>query len=219
MQPSVNYLSAFLGGVGISLSGCVLPLLPVVISYIGIKDGTTRLKGFALSFAYVSGVAVTYSCLGLAASLSGRFFGSISSHPFSQIFAGLVIIFFSLAYLNLFEIKLARLVRLPAFQQRNIFFVFLLGLVSGLLVSPCTVPALSAILVYLAAKRNIFYGMTLLLAFAYGMGLILILAGTFSSVLLRLPKPGRWMVYLQRFFFALLFAMGIYFVYSGVRRL
>lgn|SRR3989338_548231 len=221
MRPSseaLSYLSAFLGGVGVSFTACVLPLVPVIIGFLGIRTGTSRLRGFILTLSFVTGAAVTYSALGLAAALTGRVFGLISSGPLVHIFSGLVIIFFGLAYLDLFEINLGRLIRPPDLKQRNILSVFLLGLASGLVIGPCTAPALGAIFAYLAAKKNIFYGATLLLSFAYGMGLIIILGGTFSSVLLNLPKSGRWMVYLKRILSVVFFGMGLYFIYTGIRR-
>ena len=87
-----------------------------------------------------------------------------------------------------------------------------------MLVSPCVTPVLGTILVYLTTKKNILYGMTLLLSFAYGMGLILILLGTFSAVLLSLPKSGKWMVYIKNFAAFVLIGMGIFLVFNGVRR-
>ena len=80
------------------------------------------------------------------------------------------------------------------------------------------VPALGAILVYLSTTRDIVYGTALLLVFAYGMGLVLILAGTFSVLLLRLPKPGRWMEYTKKILAVILILAGAYFVYLGIGR-
>ncbi len=201
-----------------SFTPCVYPLIPVVIGYIGIKAGTTKFKGFSLSLAYVTGVAVTYSLLGLFASLTGRLFGQISSAALTYIFVGLVIIAFGLSMLELFSLPLPRLIKLPALKEKNYFSTFLLGLSSGLIVGPCTAPALGAILLYLAAKKNIAYGMTVLFSFAYGMGLVLILAGTFGSILVNLPKSGRWLIYMKRLGAAILIGAGLFFIFSGIRR-
>jgi len=215
----LDYLNAFLGGVGISFTPCVFPLIPVVIAFIGIKAGTGKFKGFTLSLTYVTGVAITYAALGLIATLTGRIFGMISSHPLTQIIAGILIIFFGLTMLELFNFALPVPVKIPVFKQRNYFSVLALGLVSGLIVGPCTAPALGAILVYLAAKNNIFYGATLLLSFAYGMGLLLVLAGTFSSLLVSLPKSGKWMEYVKKAGAIILIVIGAYFIYAAIRRM
>jgi thiol:disulfide interchange protein DsbD len=214
----VDYLKAFLGGVGMSFTPCVYPLIPVVIGYIGIKAGTTRFRGFSLSLTYVTGVAVTYSLLGLFASLTGKLFGTVSSAPVTYIIVGLVIIFFGLSMLEIFNLSMPRLIKLPVLKEGNYFSTFLLGLTSGLIIGPCTAPALGAILVYLAAKKNIAYGMSVLFSFAYGMGLVLILAGTFGSILVNLPKAGRWLLYIKRVGAVILIGAGLFFIFTGIRR-
>lgn len=214
----VDYLKAFLGGVGISFSPCVYPLIPVIIGYIGIKAGTTKFRGFSLSLTYVTGIAVTYSLLGLFASLTGKLFGTISSAPITSIVVGLIIILFGLSMLELFNLPLPHLIKLPVLKERNYFSTFLLGLSSGLIVGPCTAPALGAIMVYLAAKKNVVYGMSVLFSFAYGMGLVLILAGTFGSVLVNLPKAGKWLVYIKRLGAVILIVAGLFFIFTGIRR-
>ncbi|MDD5254561.1 MAG: cytochrome c biogenesis protein CcdA [Candidatus Omnitrophica bacterium] len=218
-NPLLDYLSAFLGGVGVSFTPCVLPLVPVVAGYIGIKAHTGRLKGFTLSFAYVTGVAVTYSLLGLFASLTGGLFGAISSHPLTYIFMGAVFLFLGLSMLDLFFLSFPRGPKVATQRPQGYAAVFLLGMGSGLVVGPCTAPALGAILVYLAAKSNILYGMTVLFSFAYGLGLVLIIAGTFSPALFNLRRSGRLSAWIQKGYAFILLCAGAYFIYTGIRRL
>ena len=215
----IDYILAFLGGITISLSPCVYPLIPVSVSYIGARS-SSRLKGFILSLIYVSGIALTYSALGLFASLTGRFFGSISSHPLTYIAVGIVIVVFGLSILGLFSIPFHINPRLnaPFLKSKSYLSIFLLGVTSGFIVSPCLTPALGSILSYLATRKNIFYGATLLAVFAYGMGFVLILSGAFGGFLANLPKSGKWMVYFQRAAGLILVSMGIYFIYTGIRR-
>ncbi len=213
-----DYLLAFLSGIGISLTPCVYPIIPITIAYIGVQSAGSKIKGFSLSFVYVTGVAVTYSLLGLIASLTGQFFGKISSHPLVNIFAGIIICLFGLSMLDLFSINLPRIIKMPVKNKQGYFPAFLLGIVSGLIIGPCVTPFLGAILVYLAEKKNIFYGMSVLLTFAYGMGFILIVCGTFSSLLMGLPKSGKWMLYIKKIFAVILLAIGVYFIFTGIRR-
>lgn len=220
MNPSpeaFSYLNAFLGGIAISLTPCVYPLIPITAGYIGAASSGSKVKGFILSLVYVLGVAVTYSLLGLAASLTGKIFGAISINPLTHIAVGVLVVLFGLSMFDIIRIPLPNFIKTPQFKKKNYFSVFLLGLSSGLMVSPCVTPALGIILFYLAEKKNIFYGMTLLFSFAYGMGLLLILVGTFSAVLLSLPKSGKWMVYIKKVCAMIILAVGIYFVYNGLR--
>lgn len=215
----LDYLKAFLGGVGISFSPCVYPLLPITVSFIGIRAGTSKFRGLTLSLTYVTGIAVTYSILGLLTSLAGIIFGSIAANPLTYFLVGIVIVLFGVSMFDVFNISLPDLIKLPTLKKQGYFSAFLLGLSSGLIIGPCTTPVLGTILVYLATKKNILYGITLLLSFAYGMGLILVLAGTFSNILIGLPKSGKWMVYIKRIGAAILIVMGIYFIFAGIKRL
>ncbi|MCX5701064.1 MAG: sulfite exporter TauE/SafE family protein [Candidatus Omnitrophica bacterium] len=211
-----DYVLVFCGGVLLSLTPCVYPLIPVSVGYITAKSGSSKLKSFLLSLVYVSGIAVTYSILGLIASLTGMFFGKISVHPITQIAVGTIIIIFGIMmWFDLFSLFYSG-VRVNS-KRRGYLSTFILGLSSGLVISPCLTPALGSILAYLATKKNVFYGMSLLLTFAYGMGLILILAGTFSSILANLPKSGIWLVYIKRISSLILICIGLYFIYQGIR--
>lgn len=213
-----DFLIAFFGGVLVSFTPCVYPLIPISAGYIGVRSIGSKGKGFALSLIYVTGVAVTYSLLGVIASLTGTFFGALSTNPVSYIIVGAVIIIFGLSMLDIFTINIPGAVKLPALKKGNYFSTFFLGLASGFIVSPCLTPVLGSILFYLTTKKNILYGATLLLSFAYGMGLLLIIIGTFSSELINLPKAGKWALIIKRAFSAALIAFGLYFIYTGIRR-
>ncbi len=209
----------FVGGVFLSFTPCVYPLLPVIAGYIGINAGGSHLKGLFLSFVYVSGLAIIYAALGLIAVLTGKMFGVISSHSLIFVAVGVVFIIFGLSMFDVFRICLPTW-KVPVwFNKKGVFPVLVLGMFSGLVASPCVVPALAAILVYLTTTKNFFYGSILLLVFAYGMGLSLILVATFSTVLLHLPKSGRWMVIVKKICALVLIGMGIYFIFNAIRRL
>lgn len=214
----LDFLFAFFGGIVVSLTPCVYPLIPISAAYIGARQSGSKLKGFSLSVTYVTGIAVTYSALGLIASLTGKIFGQISSSPITYILTGVIIILFGCSMFGIFDFVLPNLVKLPELKKQNYFSTFVLGLVSGLIIGPCTTPALGAILVFLATKKNILYGIILLFSFAYGMGLFLIIIGTFSSALTNLPKAGKWLEHAKKIGALILTGMGAYFIYIGIKR-
>lgn len=215
-----DYLLAFSGGLLMSLSPCIYPLLPVSASYIGLWSGGNKPKAFILSLIYVSGIAVTYSALGIIASLTGTLLGKVVLPHVAHILVGSVIILFALSMLlEVFEILIKHTDKRNPLKKHSLISVFLFGLGSGLIISPCVTPVLGSILTYLTTKKNVFYGATLLLTFAYGMGLTLIITGTFSSILLSLPKSGKWLGYIKKLYALMLLGMGIYFIIIGIRRI
>lgn len=212
----LDYLLVFGGGVLISFSPCVYPLLPVSIGYIGSRSPDSRIKGFILSLVYVCGIAVTYSVLGLIAALTGRLFGRIATHPISHLVVGIVFIIFGFSLLELFNLRLPQ-VSVKKSGKKGFVAVFVFGLISGFAVGPCVAPALGAILVYIASKENVLYGASLLFVFAFGMGFLLILAGTFSGFLLSLPKPGKWLALMEKIAGIILIIGGVYFLLKAGR--
>ncbi|MFA5356489.1 MAG: cytochrome c biogenesis protein CcdA [Candidatus Omnitrophota bacterium] len=215
---SLSYVGAFLGGVIVSFSPCVYPLVPITLGFIGIKGGSSRFKGFILSLAYVFGLAITYSILGLFASLTGTLFGRISSHPVSYLVIGNVCIiaalsFFDIIHLNFTGIRLQNKVN----RRGDLLSALLLGMASGLVAGPCTLPALASILFYVASKQNLFYGASLLFVFAYGMGFLLILVGTFSGIFVNLLRGERLSANIKKISGFILLAIGEYFLIKAGR--
>ena len=215
---SLSFIGAFLGGVLVSFTPCVYPLVPITLGFIGVRAGSSRLKGLTLSLVYVFGLAITYSILGLVAALSGRLFGEIASHPVSFLIIGNVCIIAGLSFFDVFNIGFTGIRLQNKIKMKgDMLSVFILGLASGLVVGPCTVTALGTILLYVAAKQNIFYGASLLFVFAYGMGFLLILTGTFSAVFVNLSPSGAWLARLKKLSGIILLGMGEYFLIKAGR--
>ncbi len=216
----IDFVLAFAGGVLMSLTPCVYPLIPITVGYIGANSANSRLKGFTLSLVYITGIAITYSFIGLIASLTGQIFGQISVHPITNILVGTIVIIFGLSMLDVITMRFPSIqLKFVGYKAGNYLSTFILGIVSGLVIAPCLSPALAAILAYLTTKKNVVYGGILLLSFAYGMGLILLVLGTFSSIITSIPKPGKWLEYVKWLGAFVLIVMGAYLIFSGLRRL
>lgn len=200
------YLVAFLGGVGASLTPCVYPIIPILIGSIGATSTESRIRGFRLSVTFVLGMAVTYSLLGLAAALTGRIFGQLTTHPLAYLIVGNICLAFGLSMLGLFEMRLPGSWGKPRLAQARTGApgIFLIGASSGLVAAPCTVPVLGTLLTFVTQARNLFFGFSLLFVFALGLGLLLVVLGTFTGLLASLPKSGPWMVRVKQVFGILL---------------
>lgn len=215
-----DFIIAFLGGVLMSLTPCIYPVIPISAGFIGIEAAEFRIRGLILSLLYVTGIAIVYAGLGLSAAITGTLFGSIAMHPVTHIIVGVIIIVFGLAMMDLFTIPLPKISNRAQARDGGYFSAFLLGLSSAFLISPCLSPVLGSILLYTATKKNLLYGATLLFSFAYGMGFILILIGISSAFILnKIPKSGKWMLYIKKAYALILVAFGAYFIYAGLRRI
>jgi thiol:disulfide interchange protein DsbD len=213
-----DFIFAFFGGLIASLTPCVYPLIPISAGYIVGNAQNSKSKGFLLSLFYVTGIAITYSSLGILAVLTGRIFGEFSANPVVNLASGILILIFGISMFDLFHFNFTLNLKPPLHRKRNYFLALLLGLVSGLMISPCLTPILGAILAYLSTTKNIFYGGFLLLSFSYGMGLIFILVGTFGVSFTGLPKPGKWMVAIKKICAAIIVLAGLYFIFTALRR-
>jgi thiol:disulfide interchange protein DsbD len=216
------YAVAFLGGLLVSFTPCVYPILPVTVGYIGSRGGGSRRRAFLLSAAYAVGMALTYAALGMAAGLSGSVFGEATSHPLSYLLLGNVCILLALSMFDVFRLPI------PAFLARpggtgsapgGAGGAFAVGMLSGLVVGPCTAPVLGGLLLYVGASGHPVFGATLLFTFALGMGLPVVALGTFAGLLSRLPKGGGWTVKVQRAFGVLLLLAGEYLLLEAGKRL
>jgi len=201
MQISANPISiiaAFFAGLLVSFSPCIYPFIPLTLSYIGLKGSSSRLKGLFLSLVYVAGISLTFSILGTIAALSGEVFGSFTQSPYfylliANIYILLALNLLEVIHFSFLDLSFLRSLAQKISQQKGSYLgILLLGLISGLLFSPCATPVLGAILTLIAKERSIFLGIILLSSFAFGMSFLLILTGTFSGFLYYLPKSGAW---------------------------
>ena len=213
------FLTAYLGGLVISFTPCTYPLIPVTVGFIGAQGSSSRLRGFFLSLFYVGGIAFTYSILGGAAALSGRLFGQMQTTPWTYFIMANLCLFMGLAMLDVFSISLPvpqKLMKLTGNGNKKGFWgSFLIGTVSGVVIGPCTAPALAVLLGYVAVKTNLLLGMSLLFVFAFGMGTLLIIVGTFAGVIASLPKSGEWMTKIKTIFGLILIGAAEYFLYTA----
>jgi thiol:disulfide interchange protein len=192
-------------------------MIPITVGIIGSMSSGGRLRGFFLSVCYVIGLAVTYSALGAFAALTGSFFGQVASSPWVNLAVAIVVLVLGLAMLGVWEVRVPSFL-VPRAQTRSgagWAGAFLVGVTSGFVAAPCTAPALGAVLAYVAAKQNALLGISLLFTFAFGMGSLLVVVGTFAGLLRNLPKAGAWMDRVKAVFGWLLVSVGVYFVFRA----
>ncbi|MGB1293424.1 MAG: protein-disulfide reductase DsbD, partial [Pseudoalteromonas sp.] len=199
-----NLAIFFLVGIGLAFTPCVFPMFPILSSLIAGQQNLSTKKAFALSFVYIQGMAVTYAALGLVvASLGGQVQGYLQ-HPYVLISFSLLFVLLAMSMFGWYEIKLPssmmnKLTQVSNNQKGgNYIGVFLMGVLSGLIASPCTTAPLSAALLFVAQSGDYLVGGLTLYVLSLGMGIPLLLLGTSGGKLL--PKAGGWMEQVKTLF-------------------
>ncbi len=207
-------LLAFLGGLLVSLTPCVYPMVPITLSIIGGRDENVSFhKGLGLSATYIAGLSLTYALLGLAAATFGA---QIRSFIQGAAFQGIVAVIFFLLALSMFDLIMLQVPaglrnRLGGVKKTGLFGIFIMGMISGLMASPCVAAPLAGILAFIAATGSQVLGFFMLLLFAWGMSVPLLLIGAFSGSLNAMPRAGEWMNRVKEFYGFLLLAAALYF--------
>ncbi|MDN3510185.1 MAG: protein-disulfide reductase DsbD [Candidatus Jettenia sp. CY-1] len=216
----VSLILIFLAGIGLSFTPCVYPMIPITVAIIGGQaaadqaSGRRPLKALLLSLIYVLGIAVVYASLGVIAASTGALFGTALQSPWVIGFVVVVFVALALSMFGLYTLRVPSFIsdRLGTKTGKGFIGVFIMGLISGIVASPCIGPVLASLLVYIASTGNKFLGFWMLFIFAWGLGVPLIVLGTFSGAIKTLPKSGEWMVTVERIFGLLLLGVALYYV-------
>jgi thiol:disulfide interchange protein DsbD len=205
----------YVGGLLLSFTPCVLPMVPILSSIIAGQGGTVSTsRGFLLSLSYVLGMALTYTTAGALAALLGGQVQAIFQKPWIiTLFAG-VFVLLSLGMFGLYELQMptaiqTRLANLANKQQGGTFIgTALMGALTSLIVTTCVAPPLVGALAVIGQKGDVVRGATALFAMSIGMGSPLLLVGASAGQLL--PKVGPWMNAVKASFGVLMIGMAIW---------
>jgi len=208
-------LTAFVGGLLVSLTPCVYPMIAITVSVFGARTAKSRAHAAALSSVFVLGIAVMFTALGLGAALSGALFGSALSNRWVVCFVALVFFALSASMFGAFELALPAGLNSRLAGAGGIGFpgAFVLGLVSAIVAAPCTGPVLGGILIWIAASHRLVLGTGVMFTFALGLGVPFFLVGTFA---VSLPKSGAWMLGVKWLFGVVLAVVALYFLRTAV---
>lgn len=215
----LTLVAFFVGGLLLSFTPCVFPMYPILTGIIvgagkqQDKPLTTK-KAFTLSFFYVQGMAITYTALGIVVALAGAQFQAMFQHPYVLIAMSALFIFLALSMFGVFNLALPaswqnKLNNLSNKQKGgSIVGVVMMGVISGLVASPCTTAPLTGALLYISQTGDVVLGASALYALSLGMGLPLLILGSSGGKLL--PKAGAWMNIIKNIFGLLLLAVPIF---------
>jgi thiol:disulfide interchange protein DsbD len=207
------YAWAFGQGVLVDLTPCVYPLIPITVAVFGAK-GVSRARALLLASAYVLGMAVLYTTLGVTVALTGARFGTWLANPIVVLPIVAILVALAASMFGAFDIQLPTSLqnRLNSVGGTGPVGAFLMGLVSGFISAPCTGPVLLSLLAYIAKASaeggSVVYGGSLLFVYALGMGTLFFAVALGGSLF----RPGAWMEHVKSVFGIALLVMAWYFI-------
>lgn len=191
---------AFVLGLLLSFTPCVLPMVPILLSIIagqGVKESDSRWRGLSLAAAYVLGMSIVYTALGVAAGLAGASLAVWLQTPWVLSLFAIILAVLALSMFDVYNLQVpsgmqsslqGRLSRLPGGRYSGVFFM---GMLSALIVGPCVAAPLAGVLLFISQTGDVVLGGASLFALAWGSGTLLLVVGASSGALL--PKAGGWM--------------------------
>ncbi len=206
---------AFVGGILLNLTPCVLPMIPINLAIIGANGGK---HGFRRGLLYGTGMCIAYGILGALAAFAGIGFGALNSSPLFNIAIGILFLLMSLAMAGAIRFDLQRFrPDISGKLNRQAWFApVIFGALAALLAGACVAPAVASVLFYTAnaVSNGQYYAAVIPFVLGAGMALPWPIAGAGTAIL---PKPGRFMNGIKYLFAVIIFASAIYYIVSGIR--
>ncbi|EJO5348537.1 cytochrome c biogenesis protein CcdA [Clostridium botulinum] len=208
-------LISFLGGIISSFSPCILSSLPLIIGYVNRYSKNNKKTALKYSVFFSLGIIITFTSLGIIASLAGRLF--TGGGKLWYILLGIIMLFVGLQLIGVIESK-HNSCKVPK-KSKGILGAFFLGILGGVLSSPCSTPILIAILAFVGSKGNMLLGFSMLLLYSVGHCFIIIISGT--SVALVEPinasaKANKINNLLKIILGVIILCIGLYLIYIGI---
>ena len=208
-------IGAFGVGVLLTFTPCVLPMVPIMSSFIvGQGGGAGRVRGGLLSAVYVLGTAVTYTIAGVLAGATGDQLQAYFQNIWFIGFLSVVLVLLALSMFDIYELQMPGSIQ-SRLQQKttgmsggSLAMVFLLGVISALIVGACVSPLLIGALGVAIVEGDPVLGGAIMFAIAMGMGVFLVLIGFGMGSLV--PRAGAWMTYVKYAFGVVLIGTAIY---------
>lgn len=212
-----NLLFFFVAGLGLALTPCVFPMIPILSGIIvGQGHRVSRGRGFALSLAYVLGMAATYAAAGVAAGLTGTLVSSALQNPWVLGSFAVVFVVLSFSMFGFYELQLPSALQSKLSEEAGHLHggrgiaVFVMGALSALIVGPCVAAPLAGALLYIGRTGDALLGGTALFVMALGMGVPLLAVGLSAGTLM--PRAGAWMEAVKKAFGVLLLGTALWLV-------
>ena len=209
------FLASFAGGVIASISPCSLAMLPLIIGYVGGCSKETPARTTIQLSSFILGTAIVFTIIGVICAITGSVFASVLGGYFTIIMASLLLVI-GLKIIEVLDFEIPVIIKTMPQTKTGSLFVYpiLLGIAFALAGTPCSTPILAGIMVFAAMGKNLLASVIMLFLFAIGQGLILILAGLFTSSVKNLKQFSNITDKLVKFSGWLIIAVSLYLYYK-----
>ncbi len=204
-------IGVFFAGLALNLTPCVFPLIPITIGFFAQQAEGRKGNAFPLALAYVLGLALTYSLLGVLAALGGAIFGGALQNPWVVGLIVVVLLSLAASMFGLWELRVPQWAQRASGGRSGFFGALIMGLVMGFVAAPCIGPFVVGLLTFVGQRGDPVFGFLMFFTLAAGLGLPYLVLGTFTGTISRLPASGMWMVGVRKVFGVILIAMAAYF--------
>jgi len=204
----------FIAGLGLAFTPCIFPMIPILSALIvgqEAKRGAQKSRAFALSLAYVLGMALTYTIAGVLAAITGAYLQAVFQNPWILGAFALIFVLLALSMFGFYELQMpsGMQTRLSGMGKGgHLFSSFVMGALSALIVGPCVAAPLAGALLFVSQTGNVFLGGLSLFVLSLGMGVPLLIIGTSAGRLL--PRAGAWMDAVKAIFGVLMLGVAIW---------
>lgn len=203
--------ASFIGGVLASISPCSLAMLPLIIGYVGGYSKETPFRTFLQLSCFILGTAIVFTIIGVACAVTGSVFASSMGGYFTLLIASLLLVM-GLKLLGFLDFETPTIIKAMPTNSTNSIFLYpvLLGITFALAGTPCSTPILAGIMAFAAIGKNMALAILMLFLFALGQGVILIIAGLFTSTLKNMKSIARFTEILLKLSGGLLILVSIF---------
>jgi cytochrome c-type biogenesis protein len=212
----IALLGSFLwGAVSVLFSPCHLASIPLIVAYVGGQERAlqTRQAGY-YSIAFTSGLFTTIAAIGIVSALLGRMLGDIGNYW--QVLVGLVLIWVALGMLGVEKCSMSGSL-LYRLNLKGLFGALVLGLAYGVLSGSCTFGFIAPILAIISVQKEVSTGLILILLFAVGHCLPIVIAGSSTAAVRKVVENQSWQTggqWFRRGAGALIGILGLYFIFN-----
>lgn len=208
------FIAMYLLGLGLTLTPCVYPIIPITIGYFGSQSSGKWTRQLSMAAVFGLGIAISYALVGTIAAFSGALMGAALQSPIVLVALSLLCLAMGLNSFGVFEIALPGWASnmVSGGSRRGIAGAALMGLTMGIAAAPCLAAFIVSLLAFVGQKGDPVLGFSMFFVLGLGLATPFIALGTFSGLISKVPKSGAWMVYAKKVMGALLFAAALYFL-------